>query len=135
MLLSDGGLEARQPPDEARDSHCQYVRVSFGGRDESLSTLRDLARKKRPGQILIVAGCMAQRAGERIAREVAGVDGLLGTRRWMEIVPFVEALRGGHGERRFGRYALLGELEQPLTGATLRPPVTTGSAYLKISDG
>ncbi|HEX9118709.1 MAG TPA: 30S ribosomal protein S12 methylthiotransferase RimO, partial [Anaerolineae bacterium] len=84
---------------------------------------------------LIAAGCMAQRNGERIVREVPGVDGLLGTQRWMEIVPFVRKLRGGTAGRVFGRYALLGEPEQPLQEATPRPPVVTGSAYLKISDG
>ena len=36
---------------------------------------------------------MAQRNGSRIVQEVPGVDGLLGTRRWMEIVPFIQALR------------------------------------------
>ena len=68
-------------------------------------------------------------------KEVPGVDGLLGTRRWMEIVPFIQGLRGGRGERAFGRYALLGDPEQPLGDAMPRPAVASGSAYLKISDG
>jgi ribosomal protein S12 methylthiotransferase len=78
---------------------------------------------------------MAQRAGDRIVKEVPGVDGLLGTRRWMEIVPFIGSLRGGAGERAFGRYALLGDPGQTLADAMPRPPVVAGSAYLKISDG
>jgi ribosomal protein S12 methylthiotransferase len=103
--------------------------------EESLAALRDLARHKRRGQTLIAAGCMAQHAGDRIVQEVPGVDGLLGTRRWMEIVPFVQGLRGGAGKRAFGRYALLGDPEQALMDAMPRPKVGAGSAYLKISDG
>jgi ribosomal protein S12 methylthiotransferase len=68
-------------------------------------------------------------------KEVPGVDGLLGTRRWMEIVPFIQGLRGGAGQRAFGRYALLGDPEQALIDAMPRPAVVAGSAYLKISDG
>ena len=63
------------------------------------------------------------------------MDGLLGTRRWMEIVPFVQGLRGGVGQRAFGRYALLGDPEHALIDAMPRPSVVAGSAYLKISDG
>ena len=61
---------------------------------------------------------MAQRNGDRIVREVPGVDGLLGTRRWMEIVPFVRQIcEAGTDSRVFGRYALLGDPEQPLVDA------------------
>jgi ribosomal protein S12 methylthiotransferase len=78
---------------------------------------------------------MAQRNGERIVREVPGIDGLIGTRRWMEIVPFIQGLRGGTAQRALGRYALLGDPEQPLDGPVPRPAVVAGSAYLKISEG
>ncbi len=59
--------------------------------------LGELAADKRPGQILIAAGCLTQRYGQEVIRQVPGVDGILGTRRWMDIVEVVEALRqGGH---------------------------------------
>lgn len=106
--------------------------------EESLAVLRELAGHKRRGQKLIAAGCLAQRAGERILALVPGVDGLLSTRRWMEIVPFIEQLRRSPttGARRgSGRYALLGDPEQPFAGPMPRPPVVAGSAYLKISEG
>ena len=103
--------------------------------EESLAILRKLAAHKRRDQVLIAAGCMAQRNGDRIVREVPGVDGLLGTRRWMEVAPFIRDLRGGQGQRTFGRFALLGDPAQPLAEAMARPPALSGSAYLKISDG
>ena len=135
MLLGAAGYQGVSVPKSADViivNTCGFLEAAA---EESLAKLRDLARHKRRDQILIAAGCMAQRAGDRIVREVPGVDGLLGTRRWMEIVPFVQGLRGGAGQRLFGRYALLGDPEQALLDAMPRPPVSAGSAYLKISDG
>jgi ribosomal protein S12 methylthiotransferase len=135
MLLGQAGYRGTAVPDDADVLIVNTCGFLAAAEEESLATLRELAESKRPGQTLIAAGCMAQRAGERIVREVPGVDGLLGTRRWMEIVPFVQGLRGGRGQRLFGRYALLGDPEQPSLNPTPRPPVQAGSAYLKISDG
>jgi ribosomal protein S12 methylthiotransferase len=135
MLLGQAGYRGVTVSDDADVLIVNTCGFLAAAEEESLDTLRELARRKRKGQVLVAAGCMAQRAGERIVREAPGVDGLLGTRRWMEVVPFIQGLRGGRGQRTFGRYALLGDPEQPLVGAIARPPVSNGSAYLKISDG
>lgn len=135
MLLSGAGYQGASVPDNADVIIVNTCGFLAAAEEESLDALRDLAKHKRRGQTLIAAGCMAQRAGDRIVAEVPGVDGLLGTRRWMEIVPFIQGLRGGVGQRASGRYALLGDPEQPLAGAMPRPEVVAGSAYLKISDG
>ncbi len=147
MMLSDAGYRGTAVPDDADVlivNTCGFLQAA---EDESLANLRELAQSKRRGQMLIAAGCMAQRNGSRIVQEVPGVDGLLGTRRWMEVVPFIKALRAnaqnkpGSSENpglltpAFGRYALLGDPEQPLAAAMPRPAVQNGSAYLKISDG
>ena len=115
-------------------------------KEESIGALGELARRKRPNQILIAAGCLAQRNGEEVLARVPQVDGLLGTRRWMEVVELIQRIRGGKPARRFHRYTVLGEeplpvpalLDGPQTeyaGAVPRPAVAGGSAYLKISDG
>ncbi len=135
MLLGSAGYRGTAVPANADVLIVNTCGFLAAAEEESLATLRDLARHKRRGQTLIAAGCMAQRAAARIVKEVPGVDGLLGTRRWMEIVPFIQGLRGGKGARSFGRYALLGDPETPLEGAMPRPAVVNGSAYLKISDG
>jgi ribosomal protein S12 methylthiotransferase len=135
VLLSHAGYlgaAQAQDADVLIVNTCGFLQAA---EDESLAALRELAANKRPGQLLVAAGCMAQRNGERIVREAPGVDGLLGTRRWMEVVPFIQGLRGGQGQRAFGRYALLGDPDQSLSGPVARPPVRNGSAYLKISDG
>ncbi|PKO21729.1 MAG: 30S ribosomal protein S12 methylthiotransferase RimO [Chloroflexi bacterium HGW-Chloroflexi-1] len=135
MLLGEAGYHGTAVPEDADVLIVNTCGFLAAAEEESLAALRELADGKRQGQALIAAGCMAQRAGERIVREVPGVDGLLSTRRWMEIVPLVRGLRGGKEGRRFERYTLLGDPEHPLLDPTPRPPVLAGSAYLKISDG
>jgi ribosomal protein S12 methylthiotransferase len=104
-------------------------------REESISSLRELARSKKRGQLLIAAGCLSQIWGQKLAEEVPGLDGIIGTRRWMDIVEFVEQVRGrakpepmyhlpdeaitvGADERGVRRVAIQGT-----------------SAYVKIADG
>lgn len=135
VLLSRAGYRGTAVPHDADVLIVNTCGFLAAAEDESLETLRELAQQKRRGQVLIAAGCMAQRAGARIVKEVPGIDGLLGTRRWMEIVPFIQGLRGGRGQRAFGRYALLGDPERSLAEPTPRPPAISGSAYLKVSDG
>jgi ribosomal protein S12 methylthiotransferase len=104
-------------------------------REESYSVLRSLAEAKRGGQILIAAGCLTQRYGEEVARRVPGVDGILGTRRWMDIVDVVHSLR-----KRPHPQPLYHLPETPVIGADERGTLraargSAASAYLKIADG
>ena len=103
-------------------------------RDESLRHLRQLANTKRPGQLLIAAGCLTQRYGAEVVRQVPGIDGMLGTRRWMDIVELVRQLRRGGAPTP--RYDLP---PAPTVGrderGVLRAAVHGASAYLKIADG
>ena len=103
-------------------------------KQESLQILSDLAAHKRPGQILIAAGCLTQRYGLEVAQQVPGVDGILGTRRWMDIVAVVEELRQGKHPQplyHLPEVATVGADEQ----GALRAAVQGASAYVKIADG
>jgi ribosomal protein S12 methylthiotransferase len=105
-------------------------------KDESIEALQQLAAGKRQDQLLIAAGCMAQRFGREVARQVKGLDGVIGTRAWADIVPFIQKLRAG--KRPGPLYHLPETGDTPLeTIALNRQQVNTGrrSAYLKISDG
>ena len=104
-------------------------------KEESIGVLKELGRSKRKNQVLIAAGCLAQRNGDEVIARVPRVDGLLGTRRWMEVVELINSVRGGKANRALQRYSLLGDPAVGFTSATPRPPVEAGSAYLKISDG
>ncbi|MGA2489987.1 MAG: MiaB/RimO family radical SAM methylthiotransferase, partial [Anaerolineales bacterium] len=103
-------------------------------RQESYAVLRALAKAKRPGQLLIAAGCLTQRYGAEVTRQVPGVDGILGTRRWMDIVQVVRELRAD--PHPIPLYHLP---ETPCMGmdenGTIRASIAGASAYLKIADG
>lgn len=102
-------------------------------RQESLDTLKDLARKKKKGQMLIAAGCLTERYREQVALEVKGIDGILGTRRWMDIVDLVTRIRPGFPQPLYHLpdTATVGKDER----GVLRAAVQGASAYLKIADG
>ncbi len=71
-------------------------------REESLGELRRLAHNKRPGQVLIAAGCLSQLWGERLMAQIPGVDALLGTRRWGEIDRIVAELESRQDQAPVG---------------------------------
>jgi ribosomal protein S12 methylthiotransferase len=103
-------------------------------RDESYAVLQELSETKQPGQLLIAAGCLTQRYREDVARKLPGIDGMLGTRRWMDVAQVVRALRQTRPAKTL--YHLP---EVPSSGGevdgVLRTAVQGGSAYLKIADG
>ena len=103
-------------------------------KEESLRVLSELAETKRRDQFLIAAGCLTQRYGVEVVRQVPGIDGILGTRRWMDIVDVVKGLRAGKHPQPV--YHLP---EAPTVGkdehGVLRVAVQGASAYIKIADG
>jgi ribosomal protein S12 methylthiotransferase len=135
QLLGRSGL---RPVDEASRAEVLIVNTcGFIGpaKEESLRTLGELAAAKRRGQMLIAAGCLTQRYGAEVARRVPGIDGMLGTRRWMDIVDVVQRLRADP-RRSQPLYHLP---DAPVVGSdeqgALRASLQGGSAYLKIADG
>lgn len=138
--------------DSARDADVLIVNTCGfleAAKEESIGVLDDLARRKRKHQVLIAAGCLVQRNGAEVLSRVPKVDGLLGTRRWMEVLELLGMIRGGANgawRRRLQQYDVLGDAPPPVPAllddpghafdsATPRPALVTGSAYLKISDG
>jgi ribosomal protein S12 methylthiotransferase len=85
--------------------------------------------------MLIAAGCMSQRYGGQMLEWVPGLDGVIGTRRWMDIVGFVQELR----ERRQPGPLYHLPTEAVTVGSdergALRAAVQGASAYVKVADG
>lgn len=111
---------------------CGFIEAA---RRESLDLLQELALQKNPGQLLIAAGCLSQRFGRALSKEIAGLDGVIGTRRWMDIVPFIQRLR-----RRVEPKPLYHLPEKAKTvgrdeQGVIRVAIQGSSAYLKIADG
>jgi ribosomal protein S12 methylthiotransferase len=135
MLLRNAAL---RPTDSAKQADVLIVNTCGfleAAKEESIGVLQDLGRHKRRNQVLIAAGCLAQRNGDEVLSRVPAVDGLLGTRRWMDVIELLTQLRAANGGRALQRYSLLGDPDEAFSQAVPRPPVMGGSAYLKISDG
>jgi len=134
QLLIRDGYQFDEDPEEANVLIVNTCGFIGPAKDESFEVLRELADIKKDGQILIAAGCLTQRYGVEVAQKVPGVDGVLGTRRWMDIVKVVRELR--QGPRPEPLYHLPGDATVGTDeNETLRASVAGASAYLKVADG
>lgn len=134
QLLVKSGYKPDEKPEKAAILIVNTCGFIGPARQESIEVLGELAAHKRKGQILIAAGCLTQRFGAEVVRQVPGIDGILGTRRWMDIVDLVQQLRSGaHPE------PLYHLPDTPTVGSDERGAQLIarqgGSAYLKIADG
>ncbi len=134
QLLEREGFSAVEDPRKAEVLIVNTCGFIGPAREESLNMLRHLAKIKRKHQLLIAAGCLTQRYGAHVARQAPGLDGILGTRRWMDIVQVVRQLRqSAHPQPLY-------HLPEAQTVGTdeagvLRAHRFGASAYLKIADG
>jgi ribosomal protein S12 methylthiotransferase len=134
QLLLNAGYEHISDPSRAHVLIVNTCGFITPAKEESLSVLTELASEKKSGQVLIAAGCLTQRYGVEVIRRVPGIDSIIGTRRWMDIVDLVERLQGA------GRHELPYHLPETATlgndeHGVLRVSVQGASAYLKIADG
>ncbi len=133
LLVQDGWRPVEQPKqaEVLIVNTCGFIAPA---RAESYQVLNDLAAKKRPGQWLIAAGCLTQRYGSEVASRVKGVDGVIGTRRWMDILEVVQGLRGRDAPEPLYHLPEVPSIGMDEGGA-LRASRQGNSAYLKIADG
>jgi ribosomal protein S12 methylthiotransferase len=133
QVLGMGGYRAVEKANQADVLIVNTCGFILPAREESISILNKLAGQKRKGQVLIAAGCLPQRSREELLQRVHGLDGILSTRRWMDILDLVERIRRGGPEPRFDlpTYKTVGSDEH----GVLRAVIQGGSAYLKIADG
>jgi len=134
QLLQQDGYEAVNEPSAADIvlvNTCGFIEPA---REESYAILNELAEGKTDNQLLIAAGCLTQRYGKEVLERVSGIDGLLGTRRWMDILQVVRKLRSdGHPQPFYHlpEAAVVGQSPEGILGAFYQG----GSAYLKVADG
>jgi ribosomal protein S12 methylthiotransferase len=141
QLLIRDGYRAVEDPSRANVLIVNTCGFIGPAKEESINMLRELAEGKRSHQILIAAGCLTQRYGSEVAVKVPGIDGVLGTRRWMDIVQVVRELRKGpHPEPLYhlpdeAKTVGTDPVEADGRLPVLRVSVAGASAYLKIADG
>lgn len=135
QIMAANGMQAEVDPSKAEIlivNTCGFVDAA---KQESISALRELVDIKRSNQMVIAAGCLSQRYGEQLVQHVPGLDGVIGTRRWMDIFDLVTRLR----DRKHPEPLYHLPTDAPVVGlderGVLRASVQGASAYLKIADG
>lgn len=103
---------------------CAFIQPAT---EESIQTVLELASAKRPGQQLVVTGCMVQRYGQELAGELPEVDAFLGTG---ELARLPAVLGGGVRACHLGSAGWLEQEPGPRAGQWV-----PHSAYLKITEG
>lgn len=134
QLMNRHGLRPTSLPSDA-----EYLIVNTCGflstaREEAIAVLTDLASEKMPWQKLIAAGCMPELHRQDLLETIPGLDGVMGTRRWMDILDVLTAA-GKRGSRRPYTHSAPGLSPADDDGSTNRLAIQGGSAYIKISDG
>jgi ribosomal protein S12 methylthiotransferase len=97
---------------------------------ESTEAILEQASRKRRGQQLIVAGCLAQRYGEQLQSLIPEIDGVVGTGAYASIVELLADVEAG---RKPVRLAMEEEPEHDFLPRLVTTPRAT--AYLKIAEG
>lgn len=139
-LLQRAGYAPAGSPQEANlliVNTCGFIEPA---REESRAVLQELAQAKRPRQRIVAAGCYSQRCPDELAQAVPGIDGLVGTRRWMDILALVERLderspeQQSQGEAPICHVAEAPPVRHEVAGVR-RVAMQGASAYLKLADG
>ena len=137
QLMDEAGYIGVDAPGQASVLIVNTCGFIGPARQESIQNLRELAESKKRNQVLIAAGCLSQIWGQKLVDEVPGLDGIIGTRRWMDIVEFIAQVRGRATLRAEPMYHLPDEatvVGSDERGAR-RVAVQGASAYIKIADG
>lgn len=134
QLLTESGYSPVTDPSKASVLIVNTCGFIGPAKEESLQVLGEMAAQKGDDQYLIAAGCLTQRYGIEVAQQVPGIDGIIGTRRWMDIIDVVKQLRQArHPEPVYQ----LPDAPQTVMDerGILRVAVQGASAYLKVADG
>jgi ribosomal protein S12 methylthiotransferase len=135
QVLNQQGMRGVGNPGDAEVLIVNTCGFIDAAKQESINVLRELVEGKRGNQVVIAAGCLSQRYGAALVQEIPGLDGIIGTRRWMDIFDLIARLR----KRKHPEPLYHLPTDANVVGlderGVLRASVQGASAYLKIADG
>jgi ribosomal protein S12 methylthiotransferase len=129
-LLKKAGHAFTETPAEADAlivNTCGFINTA---KEESIDAILEMAEYKKTGncRVLCVTGCLAQRYGDDLLRDMPEIDALLGVSRYADVAALLARAEGG--ERVDAREREGGFLE---CGRVLTTP--SYSAYVRIGEG
>ncbi|MBF0370449.1 MAG: 30S ribosomal protein S12 methylthiotransferase RimO [Magnetococcales bacterium] len=128
------GYTLTQDPEEADVLVVNTCGFLAEAEAESRGAIEEMAQIKRdhPGTRLVVTGCLAQRHGEALTREMPDIDVLLGAGQYDQLIPMIEAEKPSDAP-------LLGLGDPEANDISGTPPrlLTTPphTAYVRIAEG
>ncbi len=135
QLLHQRGMSGTGDPELAEVmivNTCGFINAA---KEESIEALRELVAIKRDDQMVIAAGCLSQRYGATLAQEAPGLDGVIGTRRWMDIFDLITRLRARKHPQPLYHLPTDADAVGLDEKGVIRASVQGAYAYLKIADG
>ena len=131
-MLAEAGFPLAERPEDAECLIVNTCAFIDRAREESVNTILELAQLKERGRCrsLIVTGCLGQRYGAELLRELPEVDGILGT---SELHRVVDLARHAAGRQDWATSAPPGYLYDAATPRLLTTRVPY--AYVKIAEG
>ncbi|HEX2998948.1 MAG TPA: MiaB/RimO family radical SAM methylthiotransferase, partial [Armatimonadota bacterium] len=131
LLQRDGFLLTGNPEeaDAVIVNTCGFIRDA---KEESVTALLNAVRLKKRGKVrrVLAAGCLAQRYGEELRKEIPALDGIIGIGAQEQIAAAVRKALAGDTCYAVG--APRPVLPEAMPRVLSTPPWT---AYLKIADG
>ena len=131
-MLTQAGFPLAATAEEAECLIVNTCAFIDRAREESVNTILELAELKKRGacRALIVTGCLTQRYGLEIMKELPEIDGIMGTSNLSRIVDLVKQAAGRHDWATSAPPGYLYDATTPRLLTTKLP-----YAYVKIAEG
>ncbi len=133
-LLNNAGFSPQDTPNKAEVLIVNTCGFIESARQESIEVLQDLSAGKKKNQYLIAAGCMTERYRQALAQQVDGINGFVGTKRWMDMLEVIKQSRENASKLPYDHFPESRTVGTDEHGVP-RYAIQGGSAYLKIADG
>ena len=135
--LLSAGYEYNDDPEEADIIVVNTCAFIEDAKQEAIDNILEMAEMKNTGALLglVVTGCLSQRYGEELLREMPEVDAVLGTGSYGDIVEVCDQLIAEAEAGRMEKIVRMGDIDAPLCEAPRIQTTPEYTAYLKIAEG
>ncbi len=135
--LLSAGYEYNDDPEEADIIIVNTCAFIEDAKQESIDNILELAELKNTGALLglVVTGCLSQRYGEELLREMPEVDAILGTGSYQDIVEVCDQLIADAEAGCMKKIVRMGDIDAELCEAPRVQTTPEYTAYLKIAEG
>ncbi len=135
--LLSAGYEYNDDPEEADIIVVNTCAFIEDAKQEAIDNILELAEMKNTGALLglVVTGCLSQRYGEELLREMPEVDAVLGTGSYQDIVEVCDRLIADAEAGHMEKIIRMGDIDAPLCEAPRIQTTPQYTAYLKIAEG